>query len=66
MKFKARLFRYPGPGGWTFAIHHHMSGEAPRILFLHYWGRGKAAELAATVKRALDLTAWEKEGALRT
>jgi hypothetical protein len=19
MKFKARLFRYPGPGGWTFA-----------------------------------------------
>jgi hypothetical protein len=42
------------------AIHHHMSGESPRILFLHYWGRGKAEELAATVKKALDLTAWEK------
>lgn len=42
------------------AIHHHMSGETPRILFLHYWGRGKAAELAATVKGALDLTAWER------
>jgi hypothetical protein len=42
------------------AIHHHMSGENPRILFLHYWGRGKATELAATVKNALDLTAWEK------
>lgn len=40
------------------AIHHHMVGEQPRILFLHYWGRGKAAELAATVKRALDQTAW--------
>ena len=40
------------------AIHHHMSGETPRILFVHYWGRGAAAALAATVKRALDLTAW--------
>ncbi len=38
------------------AIHHHMSGESPRMLFLHYWGRGKAADLAATVKKALDLT----------
>ncbi|HEX2670365.1 MAG TPA: DUF1259 domain-containing protein [Polyangiaceae bacterium] len=42
------------------AIHHHMTGETPRILFLHYWGRGKAAELASTVKNALDLTAWDQ------
>jgi uncharacterized protein DUF1259 len=35
------------------AIHHHMSGEEPRILFLHYWGRGKASELAEAVKAAL-------------
>jgi len=42
------------------AIHHHMSGEQPRILFLHYWGRGRAADLAATVKRAVDQTAWAK------
>jgi hypothetical protein len=42
------------------AIHHHMSGESPRILFLHYWGRGKALDLAATVKAALDLTAWDR------
>jgi len=48
------------------AIHHHMSGESPRILFLHYWGRGKAADLAATVKKALDLTAWEKPKAETT
>jgi hypothetical protein len=39
------------------AIHHHMTGELPRILFLHYWGRGRALDLAAGVKRALDLTA---------
>jgi hypothetical protein len=41
------------------AIHHHMSGETPRILFLHYWGRGKAPNLAATIRKALDQTAWE-------
>ena len=41
------------------AIHSHMTEESPRILFLHYWGRGKAADLATTVKKALDLTAWD-------
>jgi len=35
------------------AIHHHMTHEAPRILFLHYWGKGKATELASAVQRAL-------------
>jgi len=38
------------------AIHHHMIGEEPRILFLHYWGRGPSAGLSSTLKRALDLT----------
>lgn len=38
------------------AIHHHMSGESPRILFLHYWGRGKATDLANVVRHALDRT----------
>jgi hypothetical protein len=35
------------------AIHHHMTGETPRTLFLHYWGRGKSAELANSIKEAL-------------
>jgi hypothetical protein len=38
------------------AIHHHMTGESPRILFLHYWGRGPVATLAANVKKAIGLT----------
>ncbi len=42
------------------AIHSHMTGESPRILFLHYWGRGKASDLANVVKRAIDQTAWDK------
>jgi hypothetical protein len=47
------------------AIHHHMTEEKPRILFLHYWGRGSAPNLAKTVKQAIDLTEWEgkKSGA---
>jgi hypothetical protein len=48
-----------GAGINVVAIHHHMSGEIPKILFLHYWGRGKAVDLAGAVRKALDLTAWE-------
>ena len=36
------------------AIHHHMTGETPRTLFLHYWGKGHATQLAKAVKTALD------------
>jgi hypothetical protein len=39
------------------ALHHHMIGESPRMIFLHYWGVGPAAELAKGVKAALDLQA---------
>ena len=36
------------------AIHHHMSEEQPKVLFLHYWGRGKAEDLARTLRATLD------------
>ncbi len=36
------------------AIHNHMVGEEPRYVFLHYWGHGRADDLARTVKSALD------------
>ncbi|MDB5106514.1 MAG: hypothetical protein JWP91_4203 [Fibrobacteres bacterium] len=36
------------------AIHQHMIEEKPRILFLHYWGKGKALDLARGIKSALD------------
>ena len=35
------------------AIHSHMSSEQPRILFMHYWGRGKAADLAQSLHDVL-------------
>ncbi|HVU15482.1 MAG TPA: DUF1259 domain-containing protein [Candidatus Didemnitutus sp.] len=42
-----------GDGINIVAIHQHMTGETPRIIFLHYWGRGKAADLAGSLKKAL-------------
>src|SRR5438128_518369 len=38
------------------AIHSHMTHENPRVLFLHYWGRGSAKKLAQAVKGALLVT----------
>jgi hypothetical protein len=36
------------------AIHSHMTEENPRMLFLHYWGRGEASALAQSIKKALE------------
>ncbi len=37
------------------AIHSHMSGEEPRYLFLHYWGKGEVTKLGGSLKKALGL-----------
>jgi hypothetical protein len=36
------------------AIHNHMTMEQPRVVFLHYWGVGPAADLAKGLRSALD------------
>lgn len=46
-----------GSGINVVAIHSHMTGETPRMLFLHYWGRGAAAALAENLKTALSTQA---------
>jgi hypothetical protein len=43
-----------GNGINIVAIHQHMTGENPRMMFLHYYGRGKALALAEAVKAALN------------
>lgn len=35
------------------AIHHHMTGVQPNVLFLHYFGSGPAAKLAQGVRAAV-------------
>jgi hypothetical protein len=36
------------------AIHHHMIGTKPTVIFLHYWSQGPADKLATGFKAALD------------
>lgn len=36
------------------AIHQHMVGESPRMMFLHYWGVGRTVDLAHGLKSALE------------
>jgi hypothetical protein len=38
------------------AIHQHMIHETPRYVFLHYWGRGGAGDLARAIKIARGRT----------
>jgi uncharacterized protein DUF1259 len=37
------------------AIHHHMLGTQPPVIFLHYWGRGNPEDLASGFRAALDV-----------
>jgi hypothetical protein len=45
-----------GAGINVVAIHQHMVSEEPRIMFLHYWGIGRTADLAKGLKSALGQT----------
>jgi hypothetical protein len=38
------------------AIHHHMTGVEPTVIFLHYFGTGPATVLAKAVRQAVDRT----------
>ena len=40
------------------AIHNHMTDEKPRVLFIHYWGKGSVSQLAKSLKEALEKTAY--------
>jgi hypothetical protein len=44
-----------GGGVNVVAIHHHMTGVEPVVVFLHYYATGAAAELARAVRGAVDL-----------
>src|SRR5215208_709451 len=38
------------------AIHQHMTGTNPQVIFLHYWGKGAAQKLATAFRAAIDQT----------
>jgi biotin operon repressor len=39
------------------AVHNHVLGESPSILYVHFWGQGREARLAQTLATALGKTA---------
>ncbi len=52
MKILSMLVRKNGLD--VVAIHHHMTGARPMIIFLHYWGKGSPTTLAKGFRAALD------------
>ncbi len=44
------------------AIHQHMTDSHPIIIFLHYWGKGPAAQLAEGFKATIDLLGKKTDG----
>ena len=51
-----------GSGIDVVAIHHHMTGTDPQVIFLHYWGKGSAQKLAAAFRAAIDQTGARPHG----
>jgi hypothetical protein len=51
-------------GGFEIlAIHNHLIGESPRVLYLHFMGKGEPATLAKILKTALARTKTPMEAA---
>lgn len=44
-------------GVHVVALHNHMMEEQPSLYFAHFWGKGKAADLARGFRAALDAQA---------
>ncbi|WP_353718948.1 DUF1259 domain-containing protein [Dyadobacter sp. 676] len=44
-----------GHGLEVVALHNHMLGDSPRMIFLHYYGKGAATTLAQGFRAALDV-----------
>jgi hypothetical protein len=38
------------------AIHNHLIGESPRIIYIHMGGHGDPVKMAQTIKQAVGLT----------
>ena len=46
------------------ALHNHLIGETPRVMFLHIEGKGDAVKMATQIKEALSLTGTPMEAQL--
>jgi hypothetical protein len=48
---------------YIVAVHQHMTHEQPRMMFFHYWGRGRAKELAENIKSAFFIAGLQEVSA---
>jgi hypothetical protein len=54
----APVLRALEAGGFEIlAVHNHLIGESPRVMYVHYQGKGEPAALAQTLKDALGRSA---------
>ena len=42
------------------AIHNHLTGEEPRIIYVHFHGQGRATDIASRLNHVLALTATQR------
>lgn len=49
-------------GIWVTALHNHLLGERPRVMYMHFGGRGEAVRLAGAMMDVLRLTGTPLEG----
>lgn len=54
---KPVLMAFRKAGIHVVALHNHMMNETPHFYFTHFWGKGKAADLAQGFRAALDAQA---------
>ncbi|HET6267537.1 MAG TPA: DUF1259 domain-containing protein, partial [Acidobacteriota bacterium] len=52
-----------GGGMEVLAIHNHLFGETPEVVYVHFMGRGKPEELATALKSGLSKTATPTQAA---
>jgi hypothetical protein len=50
------LRRLVGGGISITAVHNHLLGESPKLIYVHFHGRGDAEALARTLRSALEAT----------
>jgi hypothetical protein len=55
-ELNAVMDKLRGAGFEITAVHNHLMNETPHVLYMHYMGHGRAAQLAASLKAALAVS----------
>lgn len=50
------MSKFVASGVEITALHNHLSGESPKIMYMHYYGLGQPGKLAEAIRAAIALT----------